>query len=193
MRFMSRVSVLLGLLVSACLAPSQSQQTSPSELLPALVKQQFGPAFSVPEKFPTPAIVADFNGDGVDDIAIVASSTEPMPDSVSFNYKIMDPYNGYFGMGNPAITMAFSAPDPRHNWALLVIFGAGADAWRSATPKDKFVLVNVPFDTIAVGRMLVKKKKPPIFVIKAQEKEVMDSAVYWDGKKWKWEPGNMGN
>jgi hypothetical protein len=82
--------------------------------------------------------------------------------------------------------------DPRQNHALLVIFGSGPQAWRASAPKAKFVLLNVPFDSIEVGRMLVKKKKPPINVIKAVEAQVMESSVFWDAKKkrWRWEPGN---
>lgn len=183
--------------VGACIAAGQGQsaptsaQNAPPDLT-ALVKQQFGPTFTLPSKFPTPLITADFDGDGVEDVAIVASSSEPFPDSVAFKYKVMDPYSAYFGMGNPAISAQFSTADPQRDHDLLIIFGAGADAWHAATPKDKFVIINLPFDDIAVGRMLIKKNKPPVFVIKARESQIMDSSVWWDAKKkkWKWEPGN---
>jgi hypothetical protein len=202
MNSMSRAASLLAIVMAACLAGGQAQPqaaapaspasaSQPSDQLAALVKQQFGPTFSLPAKFPTPVITADFDSDGVEDIAIVASSSEPMPDSFAFKYQVMDPYNGYFGMSNPAMSLAFRVPDPQRNHFLLVIFGVKGEGWRAATPKAKFVIVNVPFDSISVGRLLVKKKKPPIFVIKALETELMESAVYWDGKKWKWEPGNM--
>lgn len=189
------------LFLSACVAAAQSPQASQSATAPAtsndatqlaaIVKQQFGATFTVPEKFPTPLITADFDGDGVEDAAIVASSKEPMPDSFAFKYEVADPYHAYFGFGNPRITSSFSA-DPQHTHHLLVIFGSGKDAWRAATPKGKFVLINVPFDSLEVGRMLITKKKPPIFVIKAVESQVMDSSVWWDAKKkkWKWEPGD---
>jgi hypothetical protein len=155
------------------------------------VKRQFGPTFAVTTKIQSPLITADFDGDGVEDAVIVADSKEPLPDSYEFKYSVADPYNSYFGFGNPRITSTFGQSDPGQNHDLLVIFGAGKDAWRAATPKAKFVLINVPFDVIEVGRMLVKKKKPPVFVIKAVESRVMDSAVWWDAKKkkWKWEPG----
>jgi len=64
-----------------------------------------------------------------------------------------------------------------------VIFGSGKEGWHAATPKGKYVLVNVPFDTLEVGRMLISKKKPPIFVIKALEAQIMDSAVWWEARK----------
>jgi len=190
--------VCLSFTVAVYIASGQSQapQASPQASTPdltALVKQQFGSTFKLPGKFPTPLITADFDGDGVEDAVIVADSTEPFPDSYAFKYKVIDPYSAYFGMGNPAMSSSFSTNDPLHNHDLLIIFGSGADAWRAAIPKEKFVVVNLPFDDIAVGRMLIKKNKPPIFVIKARESQIMDSAVWWDAKKkkWKWEPGNV--
>jgi len=191
------------LLLAACVAAAQSPQTGPPPAaatpassvdiaqIAALVKQQFGDTFTLPAKFPTPLITADFDGDGVEDVAIVANSKDPMPDSYAFKYEVADPYHAYFGFGNPKYTSSFRV-DPEHNHHLLVIFGNGKEGWRAATPKNKFVLVNVPFDTLEVGRLLISKKKPPIFVIKALESQVMDSAVWWEAKKkrWRWEPGD---
>src|SRR5215468_4079082 len=194
-----RVFVCLGFIAAVCIAGGQSQapQAAPQPGIPdlaSLVKQQFGSTFTLPAKFPTPLITADFDGDGVEDAVIVASSAEPFPDSFSFKYKVIDPYNAYFGMGNPSISASFSTADPLRNHHLLIIFGSGPEGWRAATPKEKFVVINLPFDDIAVGRMLIKKNKPPIFVIKARESQIMDSAVWWDAKKkkWKWEPGSVG-
>lgn len=189
------------LLLAACVAAAQSPQTSqpaataaPAGVdvtqLAALVKQQFGDTFTIPAKFSTPVITADFDADGVEDVAIVANSKDPLPDSYAFKYEIADPYHAYFGFGNPKLTSTFRA-DPEHSHHLLIIFGSGKEAWHAATPKGKFVLINVPFDTLEVGRMLISKKKPPIFVIKALESQIMDSAVWWEAKKkrWRWEPG----
>jgi hypothetical protein len=196
---------LLGklLLLAACVAAAQSPQTSPPTTagasahgpdltqLAAIVKQQFGDTFTIPTKVSTPVLTADFDGDGVEDIAIVANSKDPLPDSYAFKYEVADPYHAYFGFGNPKLTSTFSV-DPEHAHHLLVIFGSGKEAWHAATPKGKFVLINVPFDTLEVGRMLISKKKPPIFVIKAIESQVMDAAVWWEAKKkrWRWEPGD---
>jgi hypothetical protein len=196
-----RVFLCLGFSVTACIAggqgnpaPASSQQAPPFDLA-ALVKQQFGATFTLQAKFPTPIITADFDGDGVEDAAIVATSAEPFPDSVGFKYTVSDPYNAYFGMGNPAISSKFGTSDPQRDHDLLIILGDGPDAWRSATPKNKFVIINLPFDDISVGRLLIKKNKPPVFVIKARESQLMDSAVWWDAKKkrWKWEPGTPGS
>jgi len=191
------------LLLSACVAAAQSPQSSQSAVpaasaataeltqIAAIVKQQFGDTFTIPAKFSPPFISADFDGDGVEDVAIVADSKDPLPDSFAFKYEVADPYHAYFGFGNPKVTSTFSA-DPGHTHHFLVIFGSGKESWHAATPKAKFVLINVPFDTFEVGRMLISKKKPPIFVIKALESQIMDSALWWEAKKkrWRWEPGN---
>ena len=200
----------MGMIVflAACFTAGQSPQPpqSPAQAAPpatsavpandtgqlaALVKQQFGATFALPESFSTLVVAADFDGDGVEDVAIVANSKDPLPDSYDFKYQVADPYHAYFGFSDPRLTSTFRV-DAKHAHHLLVIFGAGKEGWHAATPKAKFVLINVPFDSVEVGRMLVNKKKPPIFVIKALEAQVMDSAVWWDGKKkrWKWEPGD---
>ena len=196
MKFLGNV-----LFLAVCLAAAQSPQSSqPGAATPApvdtaqlaaTVKQQFGDTFTLPAKLSTPIITADFDGDGVEDVAIVANSKDPMPDSYAFKYDVADPYHAYFGFGNPKYTASFSA-DPEHMHHVLVIFGNGKEAWHAATPKAKFVLINVPFDTLEVGRLLISKKKPPVFVIKAIESQVMDSAVWWEAKKkrWRWEPGD---
>src|SRR5258708_641629 len=171
---------------------AQPEPKSKSESIATIVKQQFESTFSVTTTMPTSFIVSDFDADGVEDVAIVADSKDPLPDSYDFKYEVADPYNSYFGYGNPRVTAAFNSSERLRNHSLLVILGAGKEGWRSATPKAKYVLINVPFDTVETGRMLTRKKnKPPIFVIKAIESQLMDSAVWFDAKKkkWHWEPG----
>jgi hypothetical protein len=176
-------------------APADGEGAIKMEAIGPIVKQQFGPGFTVSASLPTSLIVADFDSDGVEDVAIVADSKDPLPDSYAFKYVVNDPYYTFFGFGNPQHTAGYGRSDPKHSHDLLVIFGAGPETWRSATPKAKFVIINVPFDTVELGRMLIKKNKPPIFVIKAREAELMDSSVYWDAKKkrWKWQPGDTLN
>jgi hypothetical protein len=192
MSLLGKVAILAAVLVATQSSPAtNSADKDERAQLAALVKQQFGSTFTLPEKFPTPLITGDFDGDGVEDVAIVADSKEPIPDSYAFKYDVADPYGAYFGFGNPAIASTFNATDPRYNHTILVIFGAGPEAWHAATPKAKFVIINVPFDNITTGRILLKKGKPPIFVIRAVESQIMDSNVFYDAKKkkWHWEPG----
>src|SRR6266567_268643 len=170
---------------------AQPEPKAKAESIVTIVKQQFGSTFSVTTTMAVSFIVSDFDADGVEAVAIVADSKDPLPDSYEFKYEVADPYNSYFGYGNPRVTAAFNSSERLRSHSLLVILGAGKEGWRSATPKAKYVLVNVPFDSVEAGRMLTKKKKPPIFVIKAVESQLMDSAVWFDAKrkKWHWEPG----
>jgi len=190
MKFLGSAFLLLVCMAGAQSTPAASAP-KPESITP-LIQQQFGPGFAPSTNLPLTVLTADFDADGVEDVAIVADSKDPLPDSYQFKYDVADPYNAYFGMGDPRMTAGYGKSDPTHNHDLLVIFGAGQDAWHAAAPKAKFVLVNVPFDTVEVGRMLMKKNKPPIFVIKAIEARIMDSAVFWDAKrkKWKWQPGD---
>jgi hypothetical protein len=175
--------------------PAPSAAKPDQSALAALVKQQFGGSFTMPAEFPTPLITGDFDGDGVEDVAIVANSKEPIPDSYEFKYEVADPYGSYFGFGDPRISASFTTGDSKFNHNLLVIFGSGPEGWHSAMPKAKFVIINVPFDKIELGRIILKKKTPPIFVIRAVESEIMNSNVFWDAKKkkWHWQPGEMAN
>jgi len=157
-----------------------------------LIKQQFGPTFTATTKLPRVILTADFDGDGVEDVVIAADSEDPIPDSYQYKYQVSDPYNSFFGFGDPQHTSSMAHFDPGHTHDLLIIFGAGPDAWRSATPKAKFVLINVPFDSFELGRLLIKKNKPPIFVIKVLEARLMESNVFYDVKKkrWRWQPAD---
>lgn len=162
------------------------------EALATIVKQQFGPTFTLTPMPTLGAYTADFNDDGVEDVVFIADSSDPLPDSYQFKYTVFDPYHAFFGFGNPRMTAGMGKADPAHNHDLLVIFGAGAEGWRASTPKAKFVIINVPFDKIEIGRMIVKKNKPPIHTIRTQESQLMDSVVFYDAKKkkWKWQPGD---
>lgn len=157
-----------------------------------MVQKQFGKTFSLPAKFPTPMITGDFDGDGVEDVAIVADSSEPAPDSYQYKYSVSDPYNTFFGLGNPAISANFGTIDTKRAHVLLVIFGTGAEAWRAAVPKAKFAIINVPFDTVESGRLLIKKDKPPIYIIRPKEAQILEATLFWEAKKkrWRWSPGN---
>jgi len=161
---------------------------NPSAEIAELVRRQFGAAFSVRTSFPTPFLTADLDEDGVEDAVIVAFAKDPLVDQQAYHYKVLDPYDDFFGFGDPRITVGFNQFDPQRNNMLLLIHGAGAEAWRAAVPKSKFVLINVPFDRLEIGRALIKKKVYP--TIAAQESQLLTSIVFWDPKKkkYRWEP-----
>lgn len=155
------------------------------------VRKQFGDTCAlVPGPLP---LKADLDGDGVEDIVIVARCRNPLPDQAEYNFRVVDPYNSYFGFGDPKITTEFASEDPdRRGMSLLIIHGSGPDAWRSATPKAKFLVINLPFKDLAVKKITVhKKSQMAIYAEEAHEGEGVISALFWDGKKYKYRPMGM--
>ncbi len=161
--------------VAPVVAPSKDQ-------LKQLVKSQFGVTFELLE---FPPLFLDIDGDGAEDAIVIATSKNPLLDAGELHYKVIDPYDDYFGLGDPKITAGFAPMNPGPPRYLLVVH-----AWREATPKAKFVLINVPFEKLSAGRVLRKKK--PVAAISAEEAGGITSAVYWDGKKYKWQPTFLG-
>jgi hypothetical protein len=152
------------------------------------VHQQFGTEFTLlPE---VRVAVGDLDGDGVEDIAIAARCKNPMVDQAEHNYTVIDPYNAFYGYGNPTITTTFSAGDPAdRGLVVLIINGAGPEGWHAAKPKSKYVVVNLPYKAISVKKLHVNKKKTieAIYVEEAGELGE-SSAVFFDGKKFRYVP-----
>src|SRR5437899_9267676 len=130
------------------------------------VQKQFGSSCKlVPGPQP---MTADLNGDGVEDAVIVARCADPLMDEAERNYKVIDPYDAFFGYGDPKVTTKFAPEDPqRRGLVLLIIHGAGADGWRTAEPKTKFIVINLPFKQLAVKKLTVRKKT--VMAIYAEE------------------------
>jgi hypothetical protein len=182
---------------SAAATPPSSGPTAPtSSAAPAPAKEkddiskfvsaQFGSGFTASPIFGQTSLIlltGDFDGDGVEDSVVVATTKEPFTRSVELNYKVIDPYDAYFGWGNARDTVRFAEHDD-HARVLLVTL-----SWRAATPKGKFVIINVPFDHLAVENVSLKRKQRT--VISASEEDSMRSYLFWDGKKWKFAPGPM--
>ena len=192
MRHTSEILSLLLFAVSFASAQTD-QKTTPAAASVAdqsvnaqeIVEKQFGTEFQVvgPARFDV-----DMNGDGISDAVIVARSKDPLLGVGEFNYKVIDPYNDFFGYGNPKITLQFAmkADPAQDNIVLLIIHGAGAEGPQAAVPKAKFVLVNVPFQKVGFKHATLKKKV--VTTIMAEDVDEIEAAVYWDGKKYKWEP-----
>jgi hypothetical protein len=153
----------------------------------AFVQKQFGSTCSLIGLAP---MVADLDGDGVDDAVIPARCTNPMMDQTENNFEVLDPYNGFFGYGNPKVTTQFSTEDPeRRGYVLLVIHGAGPEAWHASVPKAKFILVNLPFRQLQVKKVAGKRKKTVQGVyIEETGGDQATSVVFWDGKKYRYQP-----
>lgn len=173
--------------------PATAQQEDPARRTSAadpaineLVRKQFGPGYSALAKFAP--MQADFDGDGVADLAIAAHVGNPLTNAVEYHYKVVDPYNAFFGYGDPRITSGFNVDDPRQRgMVVLIIHGAGNEGWRAPSPKAKFVVINLPFTKLSVSRVQVKRNKT-VAAVAADEADGVSSLIYWTGKKYKYEP-----
>lgn len=152
------------------------------------VHQQFSDTCSLVAEWQP--IVADLNNDGVDDIVMVARCKNPLVDQGDKNYRVIDPMDSFYGYGNPRITTGFAPDDPKlRGICLLIIHGAGPDAWHSSTPLAKFAIINIPIKTVTVKRMKMGRKKfvSAIYIEEAGGDE-MTSAIVWDGHKYRYDP-----
>ncbi len=143
-----------------------------------LVTREFGKSFTVFPKFAP--MFADVDNDGQEDAVIVVTSKTPLVDEVEFKYRAIDPYDAYWGWGKAHDTVQFSATNVGP-----VLFLAIVHNWRA--PKAKFLVINLPFEKLGLSRVTLKKK--PILSIHAVETTGLESDLFWDGKKYKWEPG----
>jgi hypothetical protein len=151
------------------------------------VHKQFGDQFTfLPE---IGASFGDLNGDGVEDAIIAARCNNPMIDQGEHHFTVVDPYYDFFGYGNPKLTTTFSEGNPAlRGLVILVSYGAGPEGWRSATPKAKYAIVNLPFKTISVRKMTLKKKHIEAIYVEEASETGESSAVLFDGKKFKYVP-----
>jgi hypothetical protein len=151
------------------------------------VQKQFGSTCTLMPG--PPQLRADMDGDGIEDLVVAARCTNALADQADKNFTVIDPYNSFYGYGNTKITTQFASEDPlTRGLVLLVIHGSGPEAWRAATPKAKFVIINLPFKQVSVKKLTVKKKT--VMAIYADETggDRMTSATFWDGKKYRYQP-----
>jgi hypothetical protein len=184
---MRKLSLLLAFSVAILLPAFGQGQPAASKIDNDFVQQQFGNQFTlVPE---VGAAFGDLDGDGVEDVAIAARCKNPMLDQAEHNYTVMDPYNEFFGYGDPRMTTTFSEGDPaRRGLVVLIIYGTGPNGWRSATPKAKFVIVNLPYRTISVRKIKMRKKTIEAVYVEEAGDIGESSALFFDGKKFRYVP-----
>ena len=156
-------------------AAPESTVTTPKVDIAALVAKEFGDKFKVATDIAP--IFGDFDHDGTQDVAVVATGDNPLMGEGLHNYKTLDPYNASFGYGNPKVTMAFSTSEGVSRYILML------HSWQA--PGRKFVLVNVPFEKLRLGHMMYKKK--PIDALESVDSTGVQGAIYFDGKKYRWE------
>lgn len=199
-RSLFRVCIFAALLVVAG-GPStlnaQSKKQPPPPPAPAthpspavtdeFVQKQFGENCSLLSG--PPQFVADFDGDGVDDLVVAARCKNPIADQAEYSFKVIDPYNSFLGFGDVKVTSTFASDAPeRRGISLLIIHGTSPEAWRSETPKAKFLLINLPFKSLTVKKLALKKRTVlGIYMEERGEGEGTASVIYWDGKKYRYQ------
>ena len=166
--------------------PAHAKAPSPA-VTNELIHQQFGDNCSLLGG--PPQFVGDLDGDGIDDLVVAAKCKNPMADKDEYSFVVADPYDTFLGFGDVKVTSTFASDQPeRRGVALLIIHGAEKDAWRAETPKGKFLLINLPFKTLTVKRLTMKKKSVlGIYMEEQGEGEDTSSVLFWDGKKYRYQ------
>lgn len=170
--------------------PVVAQQPAPPDN--DYVHQQFGDACSLDPQWKP--MTGDLNGDGVEDLVVVARCTNPLIDQDEKNFRVIDPMNSFYGYGNPKITSGFGQTDPRlKGISLLIVHGTGADTWRTNQPQSKFVVINIAIKSASLKRMKVRKKKSVTAIyVEETTGDGSTGAIFWDGRKYKYEPMGSG-
>jgi hypothetical protein len=167
--------------------PARASVPSPA-VTDEFIKRQFGANCSLlagPLQY-----VGDLDGDGIDDLVVAGRCKNPMADKDEYGFAIADPYDSFLGFGDVRVTSTFASDEPeRRGISLLIIHGIGKDAWRANNPKAKFVLINMPFKTLTVKRLATKKRVMlGVYMEEQGEGEDMSSVIFWDGKKYRYQP-----
>jgi hypothetical protein len=167
--------------------PAHAKSPSPA-VTDDYVHKQFGDNCSVLAG--PPQFVGDMDGDGVDDLVIAARCKNPMADRDEYGFLVADPYDSFMGFGDVKVTSTFASDSPeRRGICLLIVHGEGAAAWKAETPKAKFLLINLPFKTLTVKRLALKKKTVlGVYMEEKGEGEDTSSVLFWDGKKYRYQP-----
>jgi len=191
--FLFLLSVCAAAPFSAQQASSSAAGATPPSIDNKFVHDHFGNEFTLMPEFPP--MVADMNGDGIDDLILAARTKSPMLDAGGFEYTVSDPYHSFYGFGDPKVTSAFTTDDPsRKSIVLLVIHGSGPEAWRAEKPKGKFVLINIPVQTVSVRRVKMGKKLLMAIGVEEYGGDRTTSAIFWEGNvkkntgSYKYEP-----
>jgi hypothetical protein len=150
---------------------------------------QFGPSFKLDPKISQ--MTGDFFGDGHEALAVVANSKTPLLSSADYHYKVVDPYDGYFGTGSVKITSTFTLHfDGSARCVLIINDWRHLSSPKSAKEKDreeqKYVIINTPFETISAVNLSLKKKKKNISALETVDYTTLHSLVFFDGKRWRW-------
>jgi hypothetical protein len=176
------------LLLLSLTAAAQTNPPAPSPVDNDFIHRQFSSTCNLDQQWAP--LTADMNGDGVEDLVVVARCKNPLIEQDDKNYRVIDPLDSFYGYGNTKITTGFGQEDPRlRGICLLVIHGSGPEAWRSETPQAKFVIINLAVKSVTLKRMKISRKRSTIAIyVEEDTGDQMTSAIFWDGKKYRYDP-----
>jgi len=166
--------------------PAHAKSPSPA-VTDEFIHKQFGDNCSLLAG--PPQFVADMDGDGIDDLVVAARCKNPMADQAEYSFVVADPYDSFLGYSDVKVTSTFASDEPdRRGISLLIVHGAEKGDWRADAPKAKFLLINLPFKTLTVKKLAMKKKTVlGIYMEEKGEGEDTSSVIYWDGKKYRYQ------
>ena len=166
--------------------PAHAKTPSPA-VTNEYVHKEFGDNCSLLDG--PPQFEADMDGDGVEDLILAGRCKNPMIDRAEYGFSVADPFNSFLGFGDVKVTSGFASDEPdRKGVCLLIVHGVGPEGWRSDKAKPKFVLINLPFKTLTVKRLALKKKTViGVYMEERGEGEQTASVIYWDGKKYRYQ------
>jgi hypothetical protein len=167
--------------------PPLSRATQPSPAVTdEFIQKQFGDNCSLLPG--PPQFVADLDGDGAEDLLVVAKCRNPLADRYEYGFMVADPYDSFLGFGDVKVTSTFASDEPeRRGLSLLIIEGTQSEGWRTDRPKAKFMLINLPFKSIAVKRFSTRKRTTlGVYMEETGEGENTTSVLFWDGKKYRY-------
>src|SRR5437764_2613378 len=166
--------------------PAHAKSPSPT-VTDEFIHKQFGDNCSLLAG--PPQFVADMDGDGIDDLVVAARCKNPMADQAEYSFVVADPYDSFLGYSDVKVTSTFASDEPdRRGISLLIVHGAEKGDWRADAPKAKFLLINLPFKTLTVKKLALKKKTVlGIYMEEKGEGEDTSSVIYWDGKKYRYQ------
>src|SRR6202167_259901 len=166
--------------------PAPAKAPAPA-VTDAYIHKEFGDTCSLLDG--PPQFVGDLDGDGVEDLVVAGRCKNPMADQAEHGFRVADPYNSFLGFGDVKITSTFASDSPeRKGVSLLIVHGVGPEGWRSDQPKQKFLLINLPFKTLTVKRLALRKRTVlGVYMEEQGEGEATSSVIFWDGNKYRYQ------
>ncbi len=187
---------------------AKASQSTQSAAVIEVLKTSFGPALEPAIRFKPFYLTGDFNGDGVQDVAIVVRIKGRRRD-LAPDVKVLNPFDD-----GPRVTFP-ADPAAEPTLAFAIIHGSAA-GWKTSQPAGKFLLLGEspilileydrstgkPEDAKDLMEIMTKRARrrrgqawPPATAKGDSivlETEAINSILYWNGKTYRWEESEGG-